>query len=327
MLAAYIDELGSPDAIRHGELPDPVPGPNEVLVAVEVVSVNHVDTFVRSGAWRTPLEFPFVIGRDLVGTVLGTGPAAAHRFRPGDRVWCNSLGHDGRQGAAAERAVVPVDRLYRLPDGVDPVDAVALAHPAVTAYLALFEQARLRAGESVLVLGAAGNVGSAAVVMAAHAGARVLATASARDAGYVRSLGAAEVLDYRDPDLVGRIRALCPDGVDVHVDTSGRNDLDTGVDLLASRGRLVLLAGLRTRPVLPVGPLYLKDRSILGFAISHADGAQLAAAAAHVNHLTAAGLLRPRATEVLPLARAAEAHRRLDDGAVSGKLVLRAAGN
>src|SRR5207253_765147 len=111
------------------------------------------DTFVRSGAWRTPLEFPFVIGRDLVGTVAAAG-AGAGGFRVGDRVWCNSLGHDGRQGAAAEQAVVPVDRLYHLPDGVDPVDAVALAHPAATAHLALFTHGRLRAGESVAVLGA-----------------------------------------------------------------------------------------------------------------------------------------------------------------------------
>jgi NADPH:quinone reductase-like Zn-dependent oxidoreductase len=114
--------------------------------------------------------------------------------------------------------------------------------------------------------------------------------------------------------------------VDVHVDTSGRNDLETAVDLLASRGRVVVLAGLRTRPVLPVGPLYLMDRSVRGFAISHADTAQLADAARGINGLLAAGRLRPRATEVLPLGEAAGAHRRLDEGKVSGKLVLRVRG-
>ncbi|NDZ73312.1 NADPH:quinone reductase [Streptomyces sp. SID10362] len=322
MRAAYITQLGSPDLIRFGELPPPAPGPHDVLVDVEVSAVNHVDTFVRSGAWRTPVEFPFVIGRDLVGTVVAAG-AAATRFRVGDRVWSNSLGHDGRQGAAAERAVVPVDRLYHLPDGVDPVDAVALAHPAATAHLALFTHGGLRAGETVAVLGAAGNVGSALVTMAVHAGARVVAVAAARDAEYVRSLGADTVVDYRADDVPGLIRAAAPDGVDVHVDTSGRNDLETTVELLAGRGRIVVLAGLRTRPVLPVGALYLRDRSVRGFAISHADTAQLADAARGIGGLLAAGRLRPRATEVLPLAEAAEAHRRLDEGKVTGKLVLR----
>ncbi|MEU7169598.1 NADPH:quinone reductase [Streptomyces morookaense] len=316
MRAAYTEELGPPEVIRYGELPVPQPGPTDVVVEVMATAVNHVDTFVRSGAWRTPLAFPFVVGRDLVGTVAEAGPGAPG-FRPGDRVWCNSMGHDGRQGAAAERVVVPADRLYRLPDGVDPVEAVALAHPAATAYLALFTHGRLRAGETVLVAGAAGNVGSALVVMAAQAGARVVATARADDAEYCRSLGAAEVIDYRDPE------AVYPDGVDVYVDTSARNDLPAAVELLAKRGRIVVMAGLRTRPVLPVGALYLKDCSVSGFAISQATTSELAEAAAAVNRLMATGLLRPRTVEVLPVSEAAEAHRRVEAGDVRGKLVLR----
>ncbi|GAA0913543.1 NADPH:quinone reductase [Streptomyces thermoalcalitolerans] len=324
MLAAYIEELGSPDLIQVGELPPPQPGPGDVLVDVEVTAVNHVDTFVRSGAWRTEMSFPFVIGRDLVGTVVSAGPGAPG-FRAGDRVWCSSLGYAGRQGAAAEQAVVPVDRLYHLPDGVDPVDAVALSHPASTAYLALFTHGRVRAGETVLVLGAAGNVGSAAVVMAHQAGARVVAVASAQDADHCRALGARHTIDYRDPEMPRRIREAAPDGVDLYIDTSGRNDLEMAMDLLASRGRVVILAGLRTRPVLPAGPLYLQDRSVHGFAISHARVDELAEAAAHVGRLMADGLLRPRVTEVLPLSEAAKAHRRLEEGRVRGKLVLRVA--
>ncbi|MGP3923139.1 NADPH:quinone reductase [Streptomyces sp. 8N616] len=322
MPAAYIEQLGSPEVIRYGELAAPRPGPTDVLVDVTAASVNHVDTFVRSGAWRTPLTFPFVIGRDLVGTVAASGPGA-HGFAAGDPVWCNSLGHDGRQGAAAGQAVVPVDRLYRLPGGVDPHDAVAVAHPAATAYLGLFTHGRLRPGETVVVAGAAGNVGSALVVMAVQAGARVIALAGAGDADSCRSLGAAEVFDYREPEVSQRIRDACPRGVDVYVDTSGENDLGTAVDLLAARGRIVLLAGMRTRPVLPVGPLYLRDRSVLGFAISNATADELATAAATINRLLADGRLRPRAVETLPLSSAAEAHRRLEEGKVHGKLVLR----
>jgi NADPH:quinone reductase-like Zn-dependent oxidoreductase len=101
-------------------------------VRADAIAVDPVDAFVRSGAYATPTPFPFVVGRDVVGTVAETGPGAVG-FRVGDRVWCNSLGHGGRQGACAEYSVVPVDRLYHLPDGVDPVTAVAALHPAATA--------------------------------------------------------------------------------------------------------------------------------------------------------------------------------------------------
>ncbi|MGW3956964.1 NADPH:quinone reductase [Streptomyces sp. NPDC004752] len=322
MRAAYITGLGPPDAIRHGELPPPEPGPHDVLVDVEASAVNPVDALVRSGAYATFLPFPFVIGRDLVGTVAAAGPAA-HGFRPGDRVWCNSLGHAGRQGAAAEQAAVPADRLYHLPQGADPIEAVALAHAAATAHLALFTHGRLRCGETVAVLGAAGNVGSALVTMAAHAGARVIAVAAGRDETYVRSLGADLVIDYHHPEPGALIREAAPAGVDLHIDTSGHNDLETTVGLLADCGRIVVMSGLRSRPVLPVRDLYLKDRSLHGFAISHADTAQLAGAAHHVNMLLRAGRLRPRAVETLPLSAAAEAHRRIENERVRGKLVLR----
>ncbi|MFF3465136.1 NADPH:quinone reductase [Streptomyces sp. NPDC002619] len=325
MRAAYITELGGPDVVRYGELPPPRPGPHDVLVDVEVSAVNPVDCFVRSGAYRTPLPFPFVIGRDLAGTVAEAGPAGLG-FRTGDRVWCNSLGHAGRQGTAAEQAVVPADRLYRLPDEVAAVDAVALAHAAATAHLALFTHGRLRAGETVAVLGAAGHVGSALVVMAARSGARVIAVAAARDETYVRLLGATEAVDYRSPEAGELIRAAAPDGVDVLVDTSGRNDLAATVELLADRGRIVVMSGLDTRPVLPVGALYTRDRSIRGFAISHADTVQLADAARHVNSLLAAGHLRPRSVEELPLSAADEAHHRMERERPAAKLVLRVRG-
>ncbi|WP_020665967.1 NADPH:quinone reductase [Amycolatopsis nigrescens] len=323
MRAAYVEHLGPPGNIRYGDLPAPRPGPTDVLVDVAFTTVNPVDTFVRSGTFQTAVDFPFVIGRDLTGTVVSAGPGAPG-FSPGDPVWANSLGHGGRQGAAAEQAVVPADRLYPLPAGVPPVEAVAMVHPAATAYLALFTHGRVRAGDTVLIGGAAGNVGGALVVLAAEAGARVIATASAGDAPYCRALGAAEVLDYHDPELPQHVRQLCPRGIDALVDTSGRNDLEQAVGLLAFRGRIVLLAGAGSRPVLPAGPLYTQDRSILGFAISNATSTELAEAARAINRLLSAGLLRPRKVETLPLSEAVEAHRRLERGEPGGtRVVLR----
>ncbi|MGJ5895532.1 NADPH:quinone reductase [Streptomyces niveiscabiei] len=315
MRAAYITELGPSHEIRHGELPEPTPGPTDVLVEVECTTVNPVDTLVRSGRFRTPVPLPLIVSRDLVGTVVRAGSG----FAAGDRVWTNSLGHGGRQGAAAERAVVPADRLYRLPPGVDPEQAVTVFHPGGTAYLALFTHARVRPGETVFVAGAAGNVGSAVVTLAVEAGARVVATASAQDADYVRELGADVVLDYREPEL-----AAFRGAVDVHIDTFGANDLDQAVELIAPRGRIVLLAGVAARPVLPVGPFYQKDASILGFVISHATTDQLAEAAVTVNRLTASGRLRSRRTERVPLSAMADAHLRMEKGELHGRrLVVR----
>jgi NADPH:quinone reductase-like Zn-dependent oxidoreductase len=326
MRAAYLAELGSADAIRVGELPVPAIGPTDVLVRVEVVVVDPVDTKVRSGAYPTPTPFPFVVGRDLVGTVAVASPGTPG-FAPGDRVWCNSLGHDGRQGSFAEYAVVPVERLYHLPAGVDPVAAVAVLHPAATAYLALFPHGALRSGERVYVGGGAGNVGSAVTSLASLAGARVLAGARPEDAGWCRAAGAAEVVDYRHPDLHGRLRALAPEGVDLYVDTSGHLDLPAAVDLLATGGRLVLLAGGGQRLTLPVGPLYTHDRRILGFVISRAATGELAEAAAVLNRRLAAGELPVRVGDVWPLERAAEAHQAVERGRRSrrGRIVLRVA--
>jgi NADPH:quinone reductase-like Zn-dependent oxidoreductase len=323
MRAAYITELGPAEAIRVGELPVPAPGPTDVLVRVELVVVNPVDTMVRSGAYPTPTPFPFVVGRDLVGTVAAAGAGAAG-FAPGDRVWCNSLGHGGRQGSFAEYAVVAAERLYHLPAAVDPVATVAVLHPSATAYLALFRHGGLRPADTVYVGGAAGNVGTALTSLAGGAGARVLAGARPEDAGWCRSAGAAEVVDYRDPELPGRLAALAPDGIDLFVDTSGHLDLPAAVDLLADRGRVVLLAGGAQRLTLPAGPLYTHDRRILGFAISRAATAELAEAAAVLNDRLAAGALPTRVRSVWPLERAAEAHQAVEGG-LRGRTVLRVA--
>jgi NADPH:quinone reductase-like Zn-dependent oxidoreductase len=324
--AAFVDRLGPADAIRYGELPQPEPGPADVLVRVEAAAVNRVDTFVRSGAYPTPLPFPFVVGRDLVGRVAARGPGAS-QFEVGDPVWSNSLGHAGRQGSAAEYAVVGADRLYPLPADVEPTVMAALVHPAATAYLALMTHGSLQAGETVLVAGAAGHVGRAATVLAVRAGARVVATASAADLQTCRELGADVVLDRRRPDLHQRIEQATPNGVNLHLDTSGNHDLDAAMRLLAHRGRIVVMAGLGARPSLPVGAFYTRDARIAGFAISNASIPELAAAARRINELVAENALVPKGIEILELSEAASAHRRLEAGLAAGVRQVLQCGN
>ncbi|MEV8564581.1 NADPH:quinone reductase [Streptomyces sp. NPDC051322] len=321
MNAVHVDGPGPVEAVQYGRLPVPAIGPTDVLVRVRAVAANPVDTFVRSGAYPTAMPSPFVIGRDLVGEVAETGPGAT-RFEPGQRVWCNSLGHRGRQGSFAEYAAVAADRLYAAPDDIDPLVLVAAAHPAASAWLALFRHGRLRYGDRLYVGGGAGNVGSAAVALAAAAGATVVATAGRDDHDRVRELGAAHVLDYRSEQLGEQLAECSHGGFDVYLDTSGHDDAGAAIGLLGLGGRLITMVGLEQTPALPLGRLYTRDASIVGFAISNATPDDLAEAADGVVRLLRTTTWRPVITQRLPLARGAHAHRLLESGEVRGRLVL-----
>jgi NADPH:quinone reductase-like Zn-dependent oxidoreductase len=244
-------------------------------------------------------------------------------FAVGDRVWCNSLGHAGRQGSFATYVVISAERLYHLPDGVDPVDAAAALHAGATAYLALFQHAGIKPSQTIVVGGAGGGIGTAVVQLAATAGARVLATASPRDVDWCHSCGAEQVIDYGLPDVEARIAAAAPDGVDVYMDTSGHHNFDAIVPLLAHSARIVLMAARDARPVLPVGAVYTRDISLRGFIISKASVSDLAAAAQLINRLLPQDILRVRVAEVMSLADAAQAHRMVESRQVKGRIVLR----
>ena len=318
MRAAFIEETGPVASIRIGDIPVSPLRPHELRLDVLAASVNPVDLLVRSGRFPTTLAFPQALSRDAVGRVVALGEDS-RGFEVGDLVWTNSLGHAGRPGAAAEQVNVDADRAYPLPPGTDPVRAVAVVHPAATAYLALTVHGLVRAGETVLVVGAGGNVGSATVEIAAEAGARVVAVASAADAQHCHDLGATFVVDYADPGWPDEVRDRFPRGIDVHVDAAGVNDLTTTVDLLGHGGRAVVLAGMGSCPTLPVGALYTKDASVRGFAISHATTDDLAAAADVINRLLRRRRLGPRSLLRLPLDAAARVHTWLENGVLHGR--------
>ncbi|TAN23412.1 MAG: NADPH:quinone reductase [Actinomycetota bacterium] len=324
MMAAYITSLGPADNIEVGPLPVPVPGPRDALVRVEAVAVNHVDTFIRSGAYRTEIPFPFIIGRDLVGTIVMIGDNVLG-FATGDKVWCNSLGYHGRQGSFAEYSVVPSERLFPLPAGVDPLNAVASLHTAATAYIGLFREAQLALGDTVVVGGAGGGVGSAVVQLAAASGARVIATAHRADFEWCQRCGADEIIDYNDSNYLACISEIAPSGVDVFWDNSGNHDFARTLPLLAHRGKIIVTAGLGQRPSLPVGDLYTRDASLRGFAISNASIDDLAAAARTINRQLDNRRLQSRIGAQLPLADAANAHRMqegLQDSRPRGRIIV-----
>lgn len=331
MKAAYVNHLGEVDEIRYGDLPVPVPGPTDCLIEVSAVSLNPVDTLVRSGRFPTAVPLPFILGRDLVGTVL-SAPAGAGLL-PGETVWCDSLGYQGRQGSYSEYAVVPTDRLYPAPSGVDAsgIDAqrlVALAHPATTAWLGWFEHAGLIPGMTVFVGGGAGNVGTAAIQLAAATGARIIASCHPRDVEAVRAAGAEVVLDYRNPDLPAACAKAAPEGFDLVWDTSGHHDGQFLAEVSAPGARILITAAADASTQLPLGRLYTKDVSLTGFVMSRASTGQLARAAKGLRPFLeprspgSPGSLTTTITEVLALSEAARAHRMMETGQVRGRVVL-----
>jgi len=318
--AACIEGFGDPSVIRYREVPDPATGPGQVLVRVEAVAVNSVDTYLRSGRWRTEVAFPLAVGRDLVGTVEAVGAGVAD-VRPGERVWTNSAGYGGRPGATAELVPVDRDRVYRLPDGADPVAFVAALHPAATAHGALLDRARLQARETVVVVGANGAVGMCLVQAGASAGAEVVAVVRRPEpTARLRDLGATRVIVAEAADAPA---AAGP--ADVVVDTTRQVDVASVPERLHPRGRILLLAG-RGRAELDLWPVYTREIQLLGFVMSGMTAPELRSAADWIT----ATLPAVDVGLVLGFGEAARAHELLESGRLPrtpagtvGRVVLR----
>jgi len=235
----------------------------------------------------------------------------------------------GRQGTFAEFAAVDEQWLYGTPAGVSDRDAAAVALVGITAHLGLFRDARLQPDEIVFVHGGSGGVGSSVVQMAKAAGAKVITTgASAEKIEICRRLGADLAVNYRLENVDEAIRGFAPRGVNVWWETLREQNLERAVGHLAVRGRLILMAGRESRPLFPVGPFYVKDCSVHGFAMFNAPPNQQRRAAADINRWLAEGKLHPRICRVMKLAETAQAHRLQEDstlrksGALAGKIVL-----
>lgn len=328
MRAAFLNQTGSPDVIQFGELDNPIAAEGEVLIRVHAVSVNPIDTYVRSGAIAFELPQPFIPGCDAAGVVEAIGPDV-HHVAVGDRVWCTNQGLLGRQGTFAEKIVISQKWCFPLADSVSFDDAAACGLVAVTAHLGLFREANLQAGETILVIGGSGGVGSMVVQMAKLTGARVIATAgSAVKCDLVRDLGADVVINYRTESIEDVVKRVSPKGVCVFWETRREPDFDLAVELMAGRGRIILMAGRDARPSFPVGPFYVKECSMHGFVMFKATPVEMRAAAEDINHWLAKGKLKANIGIRLPLDQAAQAHRIQEaatlegSDALSGKIVL-----
>jgi len=329
MKAAYINQTGPPEVILYGDLPDPKLKRRECLIKVGAVDVNPICVYVRSGGLAMKLALPYILGRDVAGTVVETGPGVKG-FKAGDRVWASNQGTDGRPGTFSEFVAVHERWLNPIPQGESDEEAVALSLVGITAQLGLVRNASLRAGETLFVNGGSGGVGACVVQMAKILGARVITTAgSDQKVEICRQLGADVALDYKSQDVDAAIRDSAPEGVHVWWETLREPNFERAISHLAMRGRMVVMAGREARPVFPVGPFYVKDCSLHGFAMFNATAREQRSAANAINRWVSEGKLKARIDRVLPLSQAAEAHRLQEDstlnksGVLAGKIVLK----
>lgn len=326
MRAVRIHEYGRPDVLHTEEVPIPEPGPGQVLIAVEAISVGFAQTQMRRHIFPAPMwrpEFPITLGGDVIGDVVALGPGTTG-VATGDRVGAFTL-----HGAYAEYVVVDADTLLPVPAELDAAQATALPAPGPIA-MGTMGTAALAEGESVLVHAGAGGIGHLAVQLARSAGAgQVIATAgTAEKCAFVRSLGADVVVDYSRPDWSRTVReATDGRGVDVILDGVGGEVLRQGVGLLAPLGRLVFYGSAGGGTAIPsVSPMDLIGlKFVTGFALSAWRTARPERYRADHETLTArllAGTVRHTVHMTLPLEDVAKAHEIVESRAHIGRLVL-----
>jgi len=330
MKAALISETGEPSVIQYADLPTPEPAANEVLVRVGAVAVNPIDIYIRSGAVALATEFPYIVGCDLAGTIEAVGSEVT-RFKVGDRVWGSNQSLFGRKGTFAEYAAVGEEWLYLTPDSMSDDVAAAGALVGITAHLGLFLHGELKAGETVFINGGTGGVGTAVVQIARAAGAKVIATVGNDEKkSLCESWGADCVINYHDENLDDQIRKFTEVNGGLHVwfETQREPTPDRSVELMSPRGRIIFMAGRTARPEFPVGPFYVKDLRLHGFAMFNATPDEQRASADAINELTKKGDWSPQIGRTFPLSEAAAAHQFQEDatlggsGSLTGKIVL-----
>lgn len=330
MRAAFIERTGPAESLQVGTLSDPVLEPGQVLVRIGASAVNPIDTYIRAGAVGMAQQFPYIPGCDFAGTVEAAG-SAVQRFRVGDRVWGSNQSLFGRQGTLAQLAAVDEQWVYPIPEDQSEIEAAAGALTGITAHLGLFQHARLAAGEWVFVNGGTGGVGSAVVQLAKAAGANVIATVgSTEKAQMCKQLGADLVLDYRAASMDQELKdyTTARGGVDIWWETQREPNFERSFGFLKPRGRMVLMAGRDARPVFPVGPFYVRDLRLIGFAMFNATADEQRIAADDLNRWFADGKWRPIVGQTFELNEAAAAHKLQEDntlgrkGTLTGKIVV-----
>jgi putative PIG3 family NAD(P)H quinone oxidoreductase len=326
MKAIVVSEPGGPEVLRWEDVPDPTPGPGEVLVEVEASAVNRADLAQRQGYYDPPPGASPYLGLEASGRIIGLGEGVdeASGWSVGDMVTALLSG-----GGYAEKVAVPVGQLLPIPAGIGLIQAAALPEVASTVWSNVFMLAGLRPKETLLVHGGGSGIGTMAIQLATNVGARVCVTAgSPEKLERCRQLGAEILINYREQDFVEVVRGATDGrGADVILDNMGAKYLARNVEVLAPSGRLVVI-GLQggVKAELDLGLLLRKRGAVLATALRSRPLREKAAIVAsvleHVWPLVADGKVSPIVDRVVPMPEAAEAHRLVEESAHVGKVLL-----
>ena len=318
MKAIIVSRFGGPEVMQIEEVADPVPGKGQVVVRLHAAGVNPVDTYIRSGQYAQQAHLPYTPGIDGAGVIESVGTDVKHR-KVGERVYIAwSL-----TGTYAEKVLCAESQTHPLPEGTSFAQGAAIGVPYGAAYRALFQKARALPGENLLVHGASGGVGIAAVQLARAAGLRVIGTAGS-DQGrqLVLDVGAHAVLDHHQADHLAQIGALtCGVGVDVVLEMLANVNLGEDLGALAKGGRVVVV-GSRGRVEIDPRDAMGREAVIIGMTLFNATEQELKSMHAAFIAGLENGTLRPVVSREIPLAGAALAHHEVIESSTLGKIVL-----
>jgi len=331
MKAYIVDRYRKNEPLRYGDVPEPVPGQDDVLVEVHAAGLNPLDNKIRDGAFKAILPYrpPFILGHDVAGIVIGVG-ANVRRFKLGDAVYARP--RDGRIGAFAERIAIDQADVALKPGTIGMEEAASIPLTGLTAWQALVERAGLEQGQKVLIHAGSGGVGTAAIQLAKHLGATVATTTSTANVDLVKRLGADIVIDYRNQEFDKLLS-----GYDVVLNSLDSTTLRKSLDVLKPGGKLISISGppdpdfareqglsWALRQVMRL--LSMKARRLArkqgvdySFLFMHADGAQLT----KIAELIEAGSLRTVVDRVFPFAETNEALAYVETGRAKGKVVIK----
>ncbi len=324
MRAMVIDGFGGPEVLHLGEIDIPKPGPGEVLIRIAYASVNPADWKCREG-WLSRFfdyKFPFVVGFDAAGVIAGLGEGVTE-YKIGDRVVTSSNQGIGENGSYAEYLKVVTDRVSHIDDTLDFKTAASIPTAAVTSWEGLFGTGDLKAGQSVLINGGAGGMGSFAIQFAKHAGARVAVTCGPDNIDYVKSLGADLAIDYRSQNVLQAVLAWAPGGVDVIMDTVGQGTLADGI-AMTKPGGVIAPIGTLIPDEPQFDPVAAEKRNVR-VVPTMSNRAKAGDQLRTIADLFGKGAFRAPELTVLPLEQAGLAHTRVKGGHVRGKIVLHVA--
>src|ERR1700722_14427297 len=317
MKAIRVHQFGGPEVMQLKNVPDPEPGRSQVLIHVRAIGVNPVETYIRAGRYPN-LSLPFTPGTDAAGEVAKIGASVRH-VNIGARVYTSG----SVTGAYANMTVCEAADVHPLPDNASFAEGAALGIPYGTAWRALFQRARAVPGETRLVQGASGGVGSAAVQLARAAGLSAIATAcSDRGAQLVRDLGARHVLNHRQPDYLTDVLKITENrGVNIILEMLANVNLGRDLQVLAKNGRVIVI-GSRGKVEIDAREAMVRDAEIRGMLLFNVSAAEKVAIHAALRAGVEYGTVKPVIAREVPLEEAARAHELIMEPGASGKIIL-----